>query len=193
MTDVRSDLDESLLQTTDRCCSFRIGWYLPFHLGQPESNGSDLLENAIVQLSGDSHPLRLLRFDQLFGQCANLGLAPFESADAKLINGPEQGQEDDCAERAEPARLVVSGWNRKVQQRALLVPHTAVIASHHAEAIVAWRKIRVLHSALVDHLSPVLVLAFELEAEAHFLRHNEAQRRVINREIPNVRRQPQAR
>ncbi len=76
MTDVRSDLDELLLQTTDRCCRFRIGWHLTFHLAQPESKGSDLLENAVVQLSGDAHPLRLLRFDQLFVQRANLGLVP---------------------------------------------------------------------------------------------------------------------
>ena len=74
MTDVRSDLDELLLQTVDRCCRFRIGWHLTSHLAQPESKGSDLLENAVVQISRDAHPLRLLRFDHLFVQRANLGL-----------------------------------------------------------------------------------------------------------------------
>ena len=29
------------------------GWHLTFHLPQPETKGRDLLENAIVQLSGD--------------------------------------------------------------------------------------------------------------------------------------------
>ena len=79
VTDVRSDLDELLLQTTDRCCSFRIGWHLTSHLAQPESKGSDLLENTIVQLSGDAHPLRLLRFDQLFVQRADLDLTPLDA------------------------------------------------------------------------------------------------------------------
>ncbi len=76
VTNIRSDLDELLLQTTYRCLRFRIGWHLISHLAQPESKGGDLLENAIVQLSGDAHPLRLLRFDQLFVQRADLGLVP---------------------------------------------------------------------------------------------------------------------
>ena len=74
MTDIRSDLNELLLQTIDRCCRFRIGWHLPFHLGQPESERRDLLENAVMQISRDAHPLRLLPFNQLFVQGADLDL-----------------------------------------------------------------------------------------------------------------------
>src|SRR5271165_830458 len=81
MTDVGSDLDKFLLQTTGRCSRFRIGWYLTLHRAQPESQGSDLLENAVVQFSGDTHPLRLLRFDHLFVQRANLGFGPLAFRD----------------------------------------------------------------------------------------------------------------
>ena len=43
------------------------------------------------------------------------------------------------------------------------------------------RQVRVLHLPIVDHLSPVLVLAFQLVAEMYLLRHNQAQRRVVDR------------
>jgi len=121
MTDVCSDLNELLLQTIDRCCRFRIRRYLASDLAQPESEGSDLLENAVVQISGDAHPLCLLRFDHLFIEGADLdlmslqqylvllqsGLLPFQGVDAKTINRPEHRQKCEPAQRAGPIRLIV--------------------------------------------------------------------------------------
>ena len=43
--------------------------------------------------------------------------------------------------------------------------------------MITWRR-------LTD-LLPLVVVAFELVAEAHLLRGDEAQRRVINREVAN--------
>ena len=103
MPDIGSDLDEFLLQTTDSDFHFRIRCHLPPHLAQPERERSDLLKNAVVQLSGDAHPLCLLRFDHTFIEGADLdlmslqqylvllqsGLLPFQGVDAKTINRPE--------------------------------------------------------------------------------------------------------
>ena len=41
----------------------------------------------------------------------------------------------------------------------------------------------------VGQFSPVLILAFELDTETHLLRHHQAQRRVVNVQVPNLRRQ----
>src|SRR5208283_2993439 len=181
MTDVRSDLDELLLQTTDRSFRFRIRWRLISHLAQPESNGSDLLENAIVQLSGDAHPLRLLRFDQLFVQ----------SADAKLINRPEDRQKREHAQRAKPRRLPVRRGDGEVQERARLVPHPAVIASRHAEAIVAGSKIRIERLPAIADVLPIAIPAFQLVTKKHLLRRDEAEPGIVDLEIANQRRQAQ--
>src|SRR5208337_3895411 len=98
----------------------------------------------------------------------------------------------EYAQRAEPIRLVVSGGNAEVQKRAFLVPHAAVIAGHYAKPVIARRKVRVLHSALVDDHSPVLVLAFQHEAEMHVLRSDKAECGVIDRKVVKSRRQLQS-
>ena len=81
----------------------------------------------------------------------------------------------------------------KFSERAGIVPHAAVIAGGHAEAVIARRKVRILHLAVVNHLPPVLILALQLEAKMNLFRGNQAQRCVINREIANQRRQPRVR
>src|SRR5271165_4470850 len=99
MPDVRSDRDKVLLQTNDACFRFRIGRHLIFHRAQPESKGSDLLQNAIVQLSGNAYPLRLLRFDQLVRSArgSRPGVALTRPGAA-----PKRGREADKRSRASP-------------------------------------------------------------------------------------------
>src|SRR5208337_132638 len=112
-------------------------------------------------------------------------------SDAKPINGPEQRHKREYAQRAEPIRLPVRWGDGKLQSIAFFIPHPAVIAGSNVEAVSPGRQIRVLHSALVDDLSPVLVLAVELESEVHLLRCDQTQCRVINCEISDARRQAQ--
>src|SRR5271165_4232041 len=197
MPDIRSDPDKFLLQTGDACLRFRIGRHLIFHRAQPKSKGSDLLQNAVVQLSGNAYPLRLLRFDQLFVERADLalvalqhGLAPLQSADAKLINGPEHRRKREQAQRAEPVRLPVGRRNREVQRRALLVPHPAVVAGDHAEAVLTWREIVVKSLAAISCILPVEIQPFELVAKTYLLRSHKTQGCVINLQIAYQRRQP---
>jgi hypothetical protein len=68
-----------------------------------------------------------------------------------------------AARSVEPGGLIVSRINGELQAVSCLLPHTAVVASDDAEAVRAWRSIRVLHPELVDSRSPVTVLALELE------------------------------
>jgi hypothetical protein len=58
--------------------------------------------------------------------------------------------------------------------------------------IVTRRQIRILHMAVVDNLSPVRILTLQLVAEVNLIWCNEGQRRVINRKIAHMRRQPQS-
>ena len=109
------------------------------------------------------------------------------------MKSPEQRQKNGHARYTEPGRLVVGRGDGEIQECAGLVPHAAVIGCGHAEAVIAGRQVRILHLAVVNHLPPVLILSLQLEAEVSFFRDNQAQRCVINREIANQRRQPQAR
>ena len=80
----------------------------------------------------------------------------------------------------------------KSSDAPVLVPHAAVVGGHDAEAVVAGSEIRILDLPLVADVPPVPVLALELESETHLLRRDQAQRRVIDLEIANERRQSRA-
>src|SRR4029450_12225544 len=91
----------------------------------------------------------------------------------------------------EPGRLVEGRGDTEIKKVALLVPDAAVVARHYAKAVVTRREVRILHLAVVDHLKPIPVQSLELVAEAHLLRNDQAQRRVINRHVPYIRGQKQ--
>src|ERR1700757_3829568 len=105
MTDVCSDVDESLRQATEGRVGFRIRRYLKFHYAQHDREGGDLLENAVVQFSGDANPLRLLRFDQLFIQSSDLELPSLDAPDAEVVNTPQQQEQGSSNDRPEPRRV----------------------------------------------------------------------------------------
>ncbi len=86
---------------------------------------------------------------------------------AKSKQPPNEPEGNCRTQRAEPVRLVVSRQNREIQNRTFLVPHAAVVGSRDAEAVVARAEVRILHPAVVHYLSPVLVLALQLEAEGY--------------------------
>ena len=66
------------------------------------------------------------------------------------------------AERAKPVRLIHRGRNGEIQHRARLVPDTAVIGSHDAEAIGLGRQVGVERLAAVAGFLPVAVLPSSL-------------------------------
>ena len=57
--------------------------------------------------------------------------------------------------------------------------------------VSARGEVRILHLAVVDDLVPVPILTFQLIAEAHLFRRDQAKRRVVDRQIPDSRRQAQ--
>ena len=54
-------------------------------------------------------------------------------------------------------------------------------------------QVRILHLALVDDLSPVAVLPVEAVPEADLFRRDEAERRVVDLQVADARRQSNGR
>src|SRR4029450_12723412 len=104
-----------------------------------------------------------------------------ELPDTKSISRPEQEQQKNQNGQAEPRGLIEGRGDGEIQQRTFLVPHAAVVRGHHAEAVVAWREVRVDRRATVAGILPLVVVAFQFVAELNLLRGDEAQRRVTNR------------
>src|ERR1700746_3784653 len=94
----------------------------------------------------------------------------------QFVYSPDHPQKRRNACPTEPVRLVPSRRNHEIERRTFFVQQAAVVARDHAEAVMLRRQLRVLHLAIVDDLSPILVLAFQLVAEAHLLRRYKAQR-----------------
>src|ERR1700746_2675726 len=96
----------------------------------------------------------------------------------ELIQRPKQRQESSRTEPAEPVRLVVRRGYGNIQERSGLVPYTAVIASHNAEAVVARREIRIESLTAIAGILPIAVPAFQLVTKAHLLPRPQAERRI---------------
>src|SRR6266849_3910335 len=198
LADARSDLDQFVLHAVDLGVRRRARWNLVFDRPEIEGHRSELLEDAVVQLSGDAGPLLLLRLHQPFVQRRDLrlvplhqSLIPLENSDADAVGGPEQCRRNGDTEGTEPGRLMEGRRDAEREGCAILVPDAAVVAGLHDEPVILGRQIRVAHVALVDQLAPVLVLALELDAEAHLFRCDKAQGGVVDREIAHACRQPQ--
>src|ERR1700744_6783081 len=148
MADVRSDRDELLLQAVERVYRCGIGLHLTSHLPKPESKGGNLLQNAIVQFSGDAHPFRLLRFDQLIVERTNLRLALLESADPKTMHRPEQDQNQRSTTSPEPCRTPPWRQDRDAQTCSFFVPDAPVVAALNLEHVLTRRQ-RISNKAVI--------------------------------------------
>src|SRR5208283_5083434 len=113
--------------------------------------------------------------------------------EAVPIQRPQQCQRSGHARQTEPGGLVPGRIDRKIEGRACLVPHAAVIAGHHAEAVVTWLEVRILHFAFVDDLLPVSILAFQLEAKMDLVWVDQAEGGIFDLEIASQRGQAQVR
>src|SRR5260221_6885782 len=129
-----------------------------------------------MEFASDACPLA----DACFQSCVEL---PRQLPQSQLIERPEQRQKRGHAQRAEPNRLVVRRGYGKIQERSSLVPHTAVVASHDAEAVLAWRKIGIERLPSVAGLLPIAIQAFQLVAKTYLFRRDQAERRVVDLQI----------
>ena len=107
---------------------------------------------------------------------------------------PPQEHDKKAATHAsrKPVRLIPRRRDHEIKRLAVFVPHAAVVAGKNAKLVVLRRQVGVLHVTDVDQLSPVLVLAFKLDAEAHLFRHGQAQCRVVDIEVAEACRQVHA-
>src|SRR4029453_5354599 len=92
----------------------------------------------------------------------------------------------------EPARLVVGGSDGELERGAFLVPDAGVVAALDAEPVRARVQVGVERLAPRADVLPVAVAAFEHDAEVVLLGSNEAQPGVVDLQVANMWRQPQA-
>ena len=96
------------------------------------------LQQRIMQVPRDARPLADALFQAYVEPVRQL-------THSELIKRPEQHHKSRRAAQAEPDRLVVRRRDGKIQKRARLVPHTAVIARRHAKRVLARPEVRILH------------------------------------------------
>src|SRR5437762_3634637 len=113
--------------------------------------------------------------------------------EAVPMQRPEQSQKSGHARRLEPTRLIVCRVDGKIEGCSGLVPHAAVVAGDHAEAVVAWRKIVIECLPPSACVLPITIVAFQLDAKTDLLRRDQAESGIVDFEIANQRGQAQVR
>src|SRR6266852_9192069 len=116
-----------------------------------------------MQFSRDARPLA----DALFQAHIEL---PRQLLQPQLIERSEQCQKGGHARQAEPRGLVVRRSYGKIKERAGLVPYATVIASAHAEPVVAGREIRIERLPASANILPALIHPFQLVAKTNLFR-----------------------
>src|SRR5258708_781061 len=101
------------------------------------------------------------------------------------IQRPQQYQKSGRARRAKPGGLVVRRVDGKIERRAGLVPHAAVVAGDHAETVIAWRKIVIERLSFIANVLPVAIAAFQFDAKADLLRRHQAESGIVDLQIAN--------
>src|SRR5580704_9898759 len=113
--------------------------------------------------------------------------------EAVPVQTPEQSQKSDRARRLEPTRLIIRREDGKIEGRTGFVPDAAVIAGHHAETVIAWRKIVIERLPFIANVLPVGIAAFQLDAKTDLLRRDQAESGIVDLQIANQRGQALAR
>ena len=85
----------------------------------------------------------------------------------QLIKHAKQCQKSGGARHAEPGGLVIRRGDGEIEGCAGLIPHAAVVAGDHAEAVVARRKIRIECLPAIAHVLPFAIVAFQHVAKTH--------------------------
>ena len=135
------------------------------------------LQQRVVQVASDSLALVETSFHPLHVTAVPPVAAAVDKARTRTNRTPT------THDSAEPGGLVVGRSDGEIQECAGLVPHAAVIASHHAEAVVAGRKIVIEGLPAIAGVLPIAIPAFQLVAKKHLLRRDEAERRVVDLQI----------
>ena len=101
--------------------------------------------------------------------------------DPDLVDCPHECQNENCAKGAKPIRLVVGGGDRELAvRRPARSTRRYCLHAITRNAIGARSKVRILHLAVVDHLSPVAILPLQFVLEMNLLRRGEAESGVVD-------------
>src|ERR1700691_5295198 len=144
------------------------------------------LQQRVVQFPGDARTFIDTRFHARVKSLRDL-------MEAVPVQPPEHQEEGGCACRLEPSGLIIRRADGKIEGRAGLVPHSAVIAGGDAKAVIAWRKIVIERLPFIANVLPVGIAAFQLDAKTDLLRRHQAESGVVDLEIANKRGQAQVR
>src|SRR6266446_7294167 len=96
-----------------------------------------------------------------------------------MINPTEQHEKSNREQHPEPGGLVIGWRDGEIEVGASLVPHTAVVTSHDAEAVVARRKIGIESLPAITRVLPVVIIAFQLVAKTYLLRRDQTECGVV--------------
>ena len=150
------------------------------------------LQQGVVQFAGDPFSLHKAPFHVVLHSMRRL-------PKPQLIQSPGHRQKSGRAQGTESqslssGRRPAPGAMEKANEQCCgLVPHAFHVAGRDAEAVVAWRKIRIERlSAIADPL-PVSVPAFQLVAKMDLFRRDVAERGIVDLQIANLRRKVQVR
>src|SRR5262245_37303605 len=107
-------------------------------------------------------------------------------ADTKLIGGPQQCQNGDCAQSEKPVGLVVRWRYGKIQPCRVAVPDAVTVACNYAEGVIPGRQIRVERLPASAGVVQVAIIAVEAITKFHLLRNQECRRTVVNLHISGM-------
>src|SRR4029077_16180892 len=151
-----------------------------------EHQSMEILQQRVVQFSRNASALTHARFQP------DRKLVP-QFPNTESIESPEQCQKSSHARYTEPGGLVVGRGDGEIQECAGLVPHTAIVAGGDAEAVVAGREIGIERLPAGAHVTPIAILAFQLEAKKDLFRRDEAERGIVDLQMASLCGQAQAR
>ena len=141
------------------------------------------LQQRIVQLARDTRALV-----DAFVE-ASLVLT-CDLADADAIAGPHQHDGGYRDQRLEPSRLGIRRRNRERERCTGVVPYSAVVAGPHPKRVRAGSQIGIERLSPRADILPLGVAPFEHDPKRILLGGDEAERRVVNLQIADERRQP---
>src|ERR1700722_9200766 len=102
-----------------------------------------------------------------------------EPSHPPAITGTRGAHERENAEENEPNGLIAVRLEDEAKDRARVVPKAVIVAGDHTNRVGPGRQARIVGSAAIAGLNPMLVEPLEAVAEARTLRCKQTQSRVV--------------
>src|SRR5208282_6363419 len=103
-----------------------------------------------------------------------------QTAQAKHIKEAERPRHSHNTEDSKQRRLVKRRKDDKANFCAGHIPNAVIVAGDHVKAVIPRWQVGVKSLAAILRILPARVVSLKLVPKAHFLRSDEAERRVID-------------